>query len=98
VHALDVVGTRDTVRDVPTTLHDPLVGGNVVTNEPEDHHHDVLGDADGVAISHFGHSDAAINRRLKVDMVGADARGQRELQFLGLGDTLGREIGRPEGL
>ena len=39
-----------------------------------------------------------VDRGLQVDMVGADAGGQRELQILRLGDALGGQIGRPEGL
>jgi len=31
-------------------------------------------------------------------MVGADASRQGEIQFLGLGDAFGRQIGRPERL
>ena len=50
VHALDVIGARDAVGDVPAALHHPLVGGNVVPHEPEDHHHDMLGDADRIAV------------------------------------------------
>ena len=39
-----------------------------------------------------------VDRGLQVDMVGADPGGQRELQILRLGDPLGGQIGRPEGL
>ena len=49
MHALDIIGARDTVGDVLAALHHPLVGGNVVPHEPEDHHHDMFGDADRIA-------------------------------------------------
>ena len=98
VHALDIIGARDAVGDVPAALHHPLVGGNVVPHEPEDHHHDVFGDADRIAVGDLGDRDPAVDRGLKVDVVGADAGGDGELQLLGLGDPIGRQIGRPEGL
>ena len=50
VHALDVIGPFDTVGDVPAALHHPLVGGNIVPHESEDHHHHMFGDADRIAV------------------------------------------------
>jgi hypothetical protein len=50
VHALDVIGARDAVSDVPAALHDPLVGANVVPQEPEDHHNNMFGDADRIVV------------------------------------------------
>ena len=58
----------------------------------------MLGDADRVAVGDLGDGDAAIDRRLQVDMVGADAGGDRELEILRLGDPFGGQIGRPEWL
>ena len=58
----------------------------------------MLGDADRVAVGDFGDRDPALDRRLQVDMVGADPGGDRELEILRLGDALGGQIGRPEGL
>src|SRR3546814_2440919 len=55
-------------------------------------------DADRVALCDFCNRNAAIDRRLKVDMVGADAGGQRELELRGIGDPLGGQIGRPKRL
>jgi hypothetical protein len=43
-------------------------------------------------------ANPAVDRGLKVDVVGADAGGDSELQPLGLGDPIGRQIGQPEGL
>jgi hypothetical protein len=40
-------------------------------------------------------ANPAVDRGLKVDVVGADAGGDSEL---GLGDPIGRQIGQPEGL
>src|SRR3546814_17717545 len=58
----------------------------------------MLRDADRVAVGDFGNRNAAIDRRLKVDMVGADAGGQRELELRGIGDPLGGQIDRPKRL
>src|SRR3546814_20359094 len=55
-------------------------------------------DADRVAVGDFGNRNAAIDRRLKVDMVRADAGGQRALELRGLGAPLGGQIGRPKRL
>jgi hypothetical protein len=44
----------------------------------------VLGDADRIEIGDFGHGDATVDRGLKIDMVGADASRQGEIQFLAL--------------
>ena len=64
----------------------------------EDHHHHVLGDADAVGVGDLGDREPALDRRLQVDVVGADPGGQRQLQLRRLGDPLGRQVGRPEGL
>ena len=57
MHALDVIGPFDTVSDIPAALHYPLIGGNIVSHEPEDHHHHMLGDADRIAVGHLGDRD-----------------------------------------
>src|SRR5580704_17486913 len=98
MHALDVVGPCGAVGDVPTALHYPLMGRNVVPHESEDHHHHVFGDAYRIAVGHLGDRYTAVDRGLKVDVIGADAGGDGELQLLRFGDALGRQIGRPEGL
>ena len=98
LHALEVVRALDAVGDVPAASHDPSVGGDVVAHQREDHHDDVLGDADRVRVGDLGDGDPAVDRRLQVDVVGADARGDGDLQIPRLGDPLGSEVGGPEGL
>ena len=97
-HALQVVGALHAVGDVPAALRHPLVGRDVVAHQREDHHHDVLGDADAVGVRDLGDGDAVLHRRLQVDVVGADAGGDRQLQVRRLGDPLGGQVGRPERL
>src|SRR5690606_895292 len=98
VHALQVVGARDRVGDVAAALvHDP-VGRQVVPEQREDHQHHVLGDADAVAVGDLGDGDAVPDGGLQVDVVGADAGGQRERQPGRAGDPLGGEVGGPERL
>ena len=75
-----------------------LVGGDVVADQGQDHHHHVLGDADAVRVGDLGDGESALDRRLQVDVVGADARGQRQLQVRCLGDPLGGQVGGPERL
>src|SRR5271168_174133 len=78
VHALDIIGAFDAVGDIPAILHHPLVGGNVVPHEPENHHHDVFGDADRIAVSDLGDGDPTIDRSLKVNVVRPDAGSDRK--------------------
>jgi hypothetical protein len=98
VHALDVVGPGHTVGDVPATVADPLVRRQVVADQPEDHHHHVLGDADAVAEGHLGDRDAVCDRRVQVDVVGTDAGGERQLEVRRLGDPLRGQVRGPERL
>ncbi len=58
LHALQVIRARDAVGDVPAAVDHPLVGGDVVAHEREDHHHHVLGDADAVRVRHLGDRQA----------------------------------------
>jgi hypothetical protein len=48
IHAFEVIGALDAVGDVPAASDDPTVRRDVVAHEREDHHDDVLGDADRV--------------------------------------------------
>src|SRR3546814_1637980 len=86
------------IGDVPAALADPVVGRDVIADEAEDHHHDMLGNADRVAEGGLGHRDAGLDRRVEIDMVGTDTSSERELKLVRLGDALGRQIGGPEGL
>ena len=47
--------------------------------------------------SDFSDSDAGLGGGFKVHVVAADARGERQLQLLRLGDALGREVAGEEG-
>ena len=49
-------------------------------------------------VGDLGDRDAALDRGLQIDVVGADARGDRQLQLGRLGDPLGGQIGGPERL
>src|SRR5262249_31414893 len=79
IHAFKVIGAFDAVGDVPAAFDHPAIGRDVVPHESQDHHHHVLGDADRIAIGHLGDGNALIHSRLKVGVVGADARGDDEL-------------------
>ena len=46
MHALDVIGSAGAIGDVPATLHHPIVRRQVISNQAENHHHYMLGDAD----------------------------------------------------
>ena len=86
-----VLGGR---RHVPLAALDQLVGGRVIAHEDQDGHDDVLGHRDHVGARHLGHGDAAVGLvgGIEVDMVGADAGRDGELEVLGLGQALRREV------
>ena len=67
------------------------MGGDEVADEDEDGHYDVLGDGDDVGTGHFGDGDAAVGLvgGIEVDVVGADAGRDGELELLGFGETFG---------
>ena len=80
--------------DVPVAALDDLVGGDEVADEDEDGHDDMLGDGDDVRAGHLDDSDTAVGLvgEVEVDMVGADARGDGNLEVLGLGEALGGQV------
>ena len=94
----EVVRACDAIGNVPAAFDHPLIGGDVIAHEREDHHHHMLGDRDAIAIRDFGDRDAPVHCGLQINVIGADAGGDGELQLLGLGDALGGQIGGPEGL
>ena len=98
LHPLEVVGAGHAVGDVPTALDHPLVGGDVVANERQNHHHHMLGDADAVRVRDLGNRDPALDRRLQINVIRADPRRDRQLQLRRLGDPLGGQVGGPERL
>ena len=98
IHAFEVVGALDAIGDVPAAFDHPAVGRDVVAHERQDHHHDVLGDADRVAIGDLGHGDALVHGGLEIGVVGADAGGDDELELLRLVEALLGHVGGPEGL
>mmetsp|Transcript_41475 Transcript_41475/g.120094 ORF Transcript_41475/g.120094 Transcript_41475/m.120094 type:complete len:253 (-) Transcript_41475:17-775(-) len=98
MHALDIVGTHDAVRDVPSAEDHLLVGGDVVAYQRQDHHHHVLGHRNGVAESNLRHGDVPAARGLQIHVVAADTRCEAHAQLRSLGDALCRHVRRPERL
>ena len=76
----------------------PLVRGDVVAHQTENHHHHVLSDANRVAIGHLGDGNATLHGSGQIDVVGADSGGDRHLQLGCFGDPLAGQIGWPERL
>ena len=58
----------------------------------------MLRHADAVGIGDLGDGDPVLDRRLQVDVVGADSRRDGQLQPRRVRDPLGRQVGRPERL
>jgi hypothetical protein len=86
--------------NVPLAGLDLLVGGHEVADEHEDGHDDVLGHRHDVGARHLGDRDAAVGLvgRVQVDMVRADAGRDGELELLGLGQALGRQVAGVEAM
>ena len=57
LHPFEVVRPGDAVGDVPAALDDPLIRGDVVADQRQDHHHHMLGHADAVGIGDLGDGD-----------------------------------------
>lgn len=95
---LEVVLLLGHAGDVPVAALDLLVRGDKVADEHEDGHDDVLSDGDDVAARHLGDGDAAVGLvgGVEVDVVGADAGRDGNLEVLGLGETLSGEVARVE--
>jgi len=89
--ALEVVLGLGRLGHVPVAALDGLVGRVVVADEHEDGHDDVLGHRHDVGARHLGHGDAAVCLvgGVEVDVVGADAGRDGQLEVLGLGEALG---------
>jgi hypothetical protein len=86
--------------DVPFTGLDLLVGGDEVADKHEDGHEHMLGNGDDIGAGHFGDGDAAVGLvgGVEVDVVGANAGGDGDLEFLRLGQSLGGEVTRVEAV
>ena len=98
IHAFEVVGALDAIGDVPAASDHPAVGGDVVAHQRQDHHDDVLGHADGIAVRHLGDGDALVHRGLKIGVIRADAGGDDQLELFRLLDPLLGHVSGPERL
>jgi hypothetical protein len=97
-HAFQVVGPLHAVGNVPAALDHPLVGGKVVPDQREDHHHHVLGHADAVGVSDLRDGQASFAGRLQVVMVRPDPGGNNEPEVFRLSNPLPGQVRRPERL
>ena len=79
---------------VPAAAGDLLVRGHEVAHQHQDGHDDVLGHGDDVRARDLGDGDAPVGLvgGVQVDVVGADAGGDGELELLRLGEALSGEV------
>ena len=68
-----------------------------VAREREHQRHGVLGGGDDVRLRRVGDDDAALGRRLDVDVVDADAGAADHLQVVGAVDQVGGQLAWPSG-
>src|SRR6266404_5691133 len=73
VHSFNIVGPHRAVCDVPAALSDPVMRRNVIAYQAENHHYNVLGNANRITKRHFGDSDLAVDRCLQINMVRTNA-------------------------
>lgn len=68
--------------------------GYEIADEDEDRHDDVFGDGYYIRARDFGDGDAAVSGvgGIEVDVVGADACCDCNLELLGFGETFGGEV------
>lgn len=80
--------------DVPVPVLDLLVCRDEVADQHEDGHDDVLSDRDDIGAGNFGDSHATVSRvgGIEVNVVGADAGCDGDLEFLGFGEALLGEV------
>ena len=67
-----------------------LVCRHKVADEQEDAHDDMFGDRDDIRPGDLEHLDALLDRRVQVDVVGANAGRDTDLQVLGLDNSIYR--------
>jgi len=79
---------------VPVTFLDLFVGRDEVSDEGENGHDDVLSDGDDVGSGDLSNGDTAIGLVgcVEIDVVGTDAGCNGDLQLLGLGQSLCRQV------
>ena len=70
------------------------MGRDEVSDEKEDGHDDMLGDGNDIGTGDFGDSDTTVGLvgSVQVDVVGANAGGDGDLQLLCLCETLSCEV------
>jgi hypothetical protein len=98
MHALYVIAAGDAVGDVPPAVYGNLVGRQVIADQRQHHHHDVFRHADAVGAGHLGDRDVGARSCIEIDVIGANAGCEGQLQLLCLVDPLLGQIGRPERL
>jgi hypothetical protein len=80
--------------DVPLSTRDLFVSRDEVAHKKEDSHDDVLGDGNDVGTCDFSNSNTAIGLigSVQVDMIGANAGRDSDLELLGLREALGGKV------
>jgi len=92
--ALQVVLVLCNRSDIPVTSLDLFVGRDEVSDQGEDGHDDVLSNGDDVGSGDLSDGDTAIGLVgcIQVDVVGTDTGGDSDLELLGLGQSLCRQV------
>src|SRR5262249_707375 len=98
IHAFEIIRTLYTICDVPAASDNPTIGGDIVSDECQNHHHHMLRNTDRVGKGYLGNGDSTVHRCLKVGMIGTDASSDDQLELFSFIDAFLGHVGRPEGL
>lgn len=94
--ALEVESVASNLGNVPVIGDDLLVGGDLIPDQGQDGHDNMLGDTDDVGTRHLGDGNLVLVGRIQVDMVTPNAGGDAKPELRGFLDQVGREIARVE--
>jgi len=96
---LKIVLTLGDGGNVPVTSLDLLVSWDEVSDEDEDGHDDVLSNRHDIGASDLSDGDTTIGLvgSVEIDVVRSNTSSDGELELLGFGETLGRQVARVEG-
>jgi len=94
--ALEVESVSGDLGNIPVVGNDLLVRGDLVTDQGQDGHDDMFGNADDVGSGHFCDGDLVLVGRVQIDVVTSDSGSDTELEVWSLFDQVRREVARVE--
>jgi hypothetical protein len=69
MHAFEVIGPLDAVGDVPAAFAYPVMRGDIIAHQAENHHHHMFGHADAVRIGDLRDGDPMLISGFEVGVI-----------------------------